>query len=65
MVATCRNQQFAAGGLRRIGRDWRVYDLDIDTVGTPGESRVPVEFLHVILLRGWFLPRVLALSSVQ
>jgi len=29
----------------------RGYDLDIDTVGTSGESRVPVEFLPVILLR--------------
>ena len=37
--------------LRRIGGDWRGYDLDIDTVGTSGESRVPVEFLPVILLR--------------
>jgi hypothetical protein len=46
-----RNQEFAAGSLRRIGGDWRGYDLDIDTVGTSGESRVPVEFLPVILLR--------------
>jgi hypothetical protein len=46
-----RNHEFAAGRLRGIGRDWRGYDLDIDTVGTSGESRVPVEFLPVILLR--------------
>ena len=46
-----RNHEFAAGSLRRIGRDWRGYDLDIETVGTCGESRVPVELLPVILLR--------------
>ena len=46
-----RNHEFAAGRLRRIGRDWRGYDLDLDTVGTCGESRVPVEFLPVILWR--------------
>src|SRR5712664_3207166 len=46
-----RNHEFAAGGLRRVGRLGRGCNLDLDAVGTAGESSVPDKSLSVILLR--------------